>query len=84
MKVKQNGERQNKKLVQILIYFIHVKTFDWDRTYQTTTLDFRFGLILPNKRKVRIITQRDDCGRIIHSTPPPLTFESPTIAQIQA
>jgi len=47
-----------------------------DKTIQSPTLDFKFNLHLPSPRKVRIITQRDKCGRILRSIPPEMSFET--------
>lgn len=57
---------------------VKFETSSRDKTDQSTTLDFRFELHLPSPRKVRIITLRDDYGRIMHSTPPPLILGSPS------
>lgn len=49
-----------------------------DKTYATSFLDFKFDFIMPSPRKWRIITQRDDYGRIIKSIPPEMRFEATT------
>jgi len=41
----------------------------WDTRFTVPTIDFYFKLSFPKPNKERIITERDELGRIIHSMP---------------
>jgi len=41
-----------------------------NRCFTAPTLEFKFNFKLPKPRKERIIAQRDEFGRILHSQPP--------------
>lgn len=41
-----------------------------DSSYATPHLEFKFSFKLPDPRKERIIVERDEFGRIVHSKAP--------------
>ena len=46
-----------------------------DFHYTTPTFDFKFDFEIPSPRNWRIITERDELGRIIISIVPPVSHE---------
>ena len=47
-----------------------------NKSYTVPTLEFKFNFKLPEPRKMRIIAQRDEFGRIVKSIPPEMCFEA--------
>ncbi len=50
----------------------HNVSFCWDWSLANPHLEFRLGFVMPSPRKIRIITERDELGRIIKAKVPEL------------
>ena len=57
-------------LFRIMIKYLYEFAASRNCGQSSPSLDFGFELEIPSPRKVRIITQRDEFGRIVHSKPP--------------
>ncbi len=56
--------------VEVGVKYSHDKAFRRDKHFTTPTLDFKFGFTIPTPRNWRIITERNELGRIIKSEVP--------------
>lgn len=67
--LEANLQRRHVFMVQ----FTH-ELKNWHNHRKNQYLQFYFSFHLPNPRKERIIVERDELGRIVHSQPPQFTF----------